>query len=93
MGAGQQAGAGGRSRKTISNGLRRRAQAIIKDRSIDAESRAIIRYGLETNDPWLAELVRRLDAGETIIETIVLLKHPKPTPRIPKGKKIEALIE
>jgi len=30
----------------------------------------LIRYGLETNDPWLAKLVRRVDAGETIIETI-----------------------
>ena len=66
----------GRSKKTISNALKRRAQAVIKDSSIDAQSRAIIRYGLETNDPWLAELVRRVDAGETIIETIVVLKHP-----------------
>jgi hypothetical protein len=86
--AGQEAGAVGRSRKTtISNALRRRAQAVINDRSIDAESRAIIRYGLETNDPLLAELVRRVDAGEAIIETIVVLKHPKLTPRIPIGKR------
>jgi hypothetical protein len=70
-------GAGSSSRKTkISNALRRRAQAIINDKSIDAESRAIIRYGLEVNDPLLPELVRRVDAGEAIIETIVLLKHP-----------------
>lgn len=27
----------------------------------------MIRYGLETNDPWLAELVRGVDAGETVI--------------------------
>jgi DNA primase len=66
----------GKSKNTISNTLRRRAQAVIKDRSVDAQSRAIIRYGLATNDPWLAELVRRLEVGETIIETIVLLKHP-----------------
>ncbi|HXQ70245.1 MAG TPA: hypothetical protein VN844_07140 [Pyrinomonadaceae bacterium] len=43
------------------NALKRRALAILNDESIDAQSRAIIRYGLETNDPWLAELVKRAD--------------------------------
>jgi hypothetical protein len=77
----------GTSKTIISNALKRRAQAVIKDKSIEAQSRALIRYGLETNDPLLAELVRRVDAGETIIETIVLLKHPIPTPKTPKGKR------
>ena len=72
----------GRSNKTISIAVRRRAQSLIKDRSIDAQSRAILRYGLEINDPWLPELVRRLDAGETILETIVVLKRPKLTPTV-----------
>jgi hypothetical protein len=54
---------------TIINALKRRAQAVLNDRSIDPQSRAIIRYALETNDPWLAELVRRADAGETIIDS------------------------
>ena len=53
---------------TIVNALKRRAQAVLNDRSVDPQSRAIIRYGLETNDPWLAELVRRADAGETLID-------------------------
>jgi hypothetical protein len=53
---------------TISNALKRRAQAVINDKSIDAQSRALIRYALETDDPWLPELVRRADAGETIID-------------------------
>ena len=53
-------------KETISSVLRRRARAVIKDTSIDAESRALIHYGLEINDPCLAELVRRVDAGETI---------------------------
>jgi hypothetical protein len=75
------------SKKTISNALRRRAQSVIKDRSIDAQSQALIRYGLETNDPLLAELVRRVDAGETIIETIVLLKNPNLTSRVRTGKR------
>jgi hypothetical protein len=54
----------------ISDSLRRRAQSVIYDRSIDPQWRAVIRYGLETDDPWLADLVRRADAGETIIDTI-----------------------
>lgn len=39
---------------------RRRAESVIRDRSIDPQSRAVIRYALETNDPWLSELMRRL---------------------------------
>lgn len=57
------------TKSTISKSLRRRARSVINDRSIDAESRAVIRYGLETNDPWLADLVRRVHAGETIIDS------------------------
>ena len=48
---------------TIVDALKRRAQSVLNDKSIDLESRAIIRYALETNDPWLAELVRRADEG------------------------------
>lgn len=53
-----------------SDALKRRAQSIINDKSIDAETRAIIRYGLEVNDPWLGDLVRSADAGETIIDNL-----------------------
>jgi len=53
---------------TIMNALKQRAQAVLNDGSIDPQSRAIIRYALETNDPWLAELVRRADAGETVVD-------------------------
>ena len=53
---------------TIMNALKRRARAVLNDTSIDPQSRAIIRYALETNDPWLAELVRRADAGENVVE-------------------------
>ena len=80
------------SRTTISDALKRRAQSVIKNKSIDAQSRAVIRYGLETNDPWLSELVRRVDAGETIIDNLNL-----PTPQISQDnsneEKIEALAE
>lgn len=61
---------------TISEALKRRAQAVINDKSIDAGARAVIRYSLEINDPWLADLVRRVDAGETIIDESGFLKVP-----------------
>ena len=53
----------------ILNTLTRRAQAVLNDKSIDAESRAIIRYGLEVNDPWLADLVRHAESGEKIFDS------------------------
>ena len=59
---------------TIVNALKQRAQAVLNDRSIDPESRAIIRYALETNDPWLADLVRRADAGESVVDSAGFLK-------------------
>ena len=52
----------------ISDAVRRRAQLLINDRTIDANGRAGIRYALEINDPMLPELVRRADAGEPIID-------------------------
>jgi hypothetical protein len=59
---------------TVVDALKRRAQSVLNDRTIDPQSRAIIRYALETNDPWLAELVRRADAGETVIDSAGFLK-------------------
>jgi vacuolar-type H+-ATPase subunit H len=46
---------------TIVNALKQRAQAVLNDETLDPESRAKIRHALETNDPWLAEMVRRAD--------------------------------
>jgi hypothetical protein len=48
--------------------LKRRAQSVLNDKSIDAQSRAVVRYALEINDPWLAELVRHVDAGEAVVD-------------------------
>ena len=61
---------------TIIDALKRRAHAVLNDTSIDAQSRAMIRYALETNDPWLAELVRRADAEETITGTLDFSQTP-----------------
>jgi len=52
------------------NALKRRAQEVLNDKSVDPQSRAIIRYAMEINDPKLAELVRRADAGEPISDTL-----------------------
>ena len=55
----------------------RRAESVINDRSIDSQSRAVIRYALETSDPWLAELLRRVDAGESLVDTMDFTTEPQ----------------
>jgi hypothetical protein len=63
----------------FNNAVRRRAHTLINDRSIDAESRTLLRYGLEINDPHLAELVRHVDTGQRILENLNLLEMPDTT--------------
>lgn len=77
----------------ISVALKRRAESLIKDKSTDPQSRAVIRYGLETNDPWLAELVSRADAGETIIDSDGFLQTPASDEDDASEEKIEQLAE
>jgi hypothetical protein len=77
---------------TIINALKQRAQAVLNDRTIDPQSRAIIRYALETNDPWLAKLVRRADAGEAIVNPIDFSDTPENITSEEEGK-IAALAE
>ena len=79
---------------TIINALKRRAQSVLNDRSIDPQSRAIIRYALEINDPWLAELVRRADGGEGIdLDTIDFSQTPASGEDDSTEDKIKALAE
>ena len=66
--------------RPINLALKRRAQSIINNKSIDPGTRGIIRYGLEINDPWLPQLVRRTEAGEIIIDNL----NP-PTPESSQG--------
>jgi len=73
----------------INEALKRRAWAVIEDKSIDADARAVIRYSLEINDPWLADLVRRVDAGEAIIDELGFLQIS--TNEVSVEEKIEAL--
>ena len=53
---------------TIVNALKRRAQSVLNDETIVPQTRAIIRDAMERNDPWLARLVRRADAGESVAQ-------------------------
>ena len=78
---------------TIMNALKRRAEAVLNDTSIDAQSRAIIRYALETNDPWLARLVRQADAGEAIVDEVGFLQTSDASEDYSSEDKIEALAE
>ena len=72
-----------KTKRCIAVSLRRRAESVIKDRTIDAQSRCIIRYALETNDPWLPELVRRADAGESFFNAVDFSQTPPTNNQIP----------
>jgi hypothetical protein len=52
----------------LSADIKQRAQTLINNKSLDSGTRAVLRYGLEIDDPSLADLVRRVDAGERIID-------------------------
>jgi hypothetical protein len=75
------------------NALIRRAQAVLKDESIDPQSRAIIRYAMERNDPWLARLVRRADAGEAVVDSLSVEEPPETYDDDCDEEKIETLTE
>jgi len=76
--------------QTISDAVRRRAQLLIKDRTIDASGRTWLRYALEIDDPALPELVRRADAGEPIIDD----SHPLETnEKVSTEEKLERLAD
>lgn len=77
---------------TIMNALRQRAESVLNDESLDSESRATIRYALETNDPWLAKLVRRAHAGKPVVDTIDF-SQPRAANENDSSRKIDALVE
>ena len=77
----------------ISDAVRRRAQSLISDRTIDAGDRAFIRYALATNDaPGLSELVRRVDAGEPIIDESCMLEANDEISTEDKLERLAAMI-
>lgn len=75
------------------NALTRRAQAVLNDTSIDPQSRAIIRYAMEMNDPYLAELVRRADEGEPLFDTVDFSQTPDTSQHDASNERVEELAE
>ena len=78
---------------TISDALRRRAQLVMNDRSIDPQWRTIIRYALEISDPLLADLVRRAGADERIIDATEFATESETSEDDSSEGKVEALAE
>src|SRR5688572_14677195 len=78
---------------TISDALRRRAQSVINDRRTDPQWRSIVRYALEINDPWLADIVRRAGAGEKIIDSVDFSLEPQFNEEDSDEAKVEVLAE
>jgi hypothetical protein len=58
----------------LSAAIKRRAQSLINNNALDTGTRSILRYGLEIDDPSLADLLRRVDAGESIIDDLGFLQ-------------------
>ena len=77
---------------TIIDALKRRAQAVLNDESLDAQSRMIIRHGLETNDPWLAELLRHAEPTDDRAGTLDFSETTTATDDLSRAK-LEALAE
>jgi len=82
-----------RTQITISDALRRRAQSVMNDQSIDLEWRTIIRFALELNDSWLNELVPRAEAGENMLDALDSMRALKTEEDDSDGDKIKALAE
>src|SRR5215211_7356447 len=78
---------------TVSDATKRRAESVINDKTIDPQWRTIIRAALELNDPSLAELVSRAQAGENIVDTFESMRTPDATEDDSTLGKIEALAE
>ena len=57
---------------TLDANLKRRARKLATDGRVDPGTRKLIRYGLEIKDLDLAQIVNRIEAGETRIDHIHL---------------------
>ena len=56
----------------IDASLKRRARLLITDGSIPRQTRSLIQYALEIKDPYLGQVVRRVEAGEMTIDHVQL---------------------
>lgn len=77
----------------VSDATKRRAQSVINDKTIDPQWRTIIRFALDLNDPFVAELVSCAEAGEDIVETFESLRTPVPIENESILRKVEAMAE
>jgi hypothetical protein len=76
----------------ISEAVKRRARYLINYGSIDIESQTLLRYSLEIEDPHITELVRIVDAGQRVLETLDFLEMPDTTYEDdPTDEKVETL--
>ena len=58
--------------RTLDANLKRRARKLTTDSRVDPRTRSLIRYGLEIKDPYLEQMVNRVEAGEMSIDYIYL---------------------
>ncbi len=56
--------------RTLDANLKRRARKLATDSRVDPRTRSLIRYGLEIKDPYLKQVVNRVEAGEMRIDHI-----------------------
>ena len=57
---------------SIDASLKRRARLLVSNGSILRQTRSLIRYVLQIKDPYLAQVVRRVEGGEMIIERLYI---------------------
>jgi len=77
----------------LSAAIKRRAQALINDNSLDARTRSVLLYGLETEDPLLADLTRRVEAGENIVDDRGFLQIKEDNSTAPNSERNSAANE
>ena len=58
--------------RTLDANLKRRARKLATNGSVDPRTRSLIRYGLEIKDPYLEQVVNRVESGEISIDHINL---------------------
>jgi hypothetical protein len=56
----------------ITANLKRRARRLAVDGWVDGGTRRLIRYALQNRDPYLVQLVTRVEAGEMRIDHLIL---------------------
>jgi len=58
--------------RTLDVNLKRRARNLATDSRVDPRTRSLILYGLDLKDPYLEQIVTRVESGETTIDHIRL---------------------